>query len=237
MGLKILVTHGNKMAVGGILAYNQYDVKGATDIVVRNRDGAVLLVMEVKTEESFGRHNWYRDHRAAQVITPLYHFNAPVFLINNKHWKLFYENNERNAIYTYPTKIHRTNPFLNSLMLFPVGYELIKAIIICLSAKRAEDKPVLSFAASSNELPLSPEEERKIPDSCEKPTKRIRTESRPIPSFQFINDKGELETVHARLYEEDDVNGLDWHQTIEKTEDKENTLKVVDNVGDERSIA
>ena len=102
LNIEVEVSIGERMAVGGILAHNKYDVRGATDIVVRNSDDECLLVIVVKTEETFND-NWYRDSRATQVLVPLYYFNGPVFIATSTSWKMFFENTERNSIFTYPT--------------------------------------------------------------------------------------------------------------------------------------
>ena len=97
--VKVKITTGQRMAVGGILAHNKYDVRGATDIVVRNSDDECLLVIVVKTDTF--NDNWYRDSGATQVLVPLYYFNGPVFIATNTSWKMFFEDSKRNSILSH----------------------------------------------------------------------------------------------------------------------------------------
>ena len=64
--------YSRKMAVGGILAHSQYDIKGETDLCIVNRDGEVVAVFEFKTPEEFTVDNWYRKCRGSQLLTALY---------------------------------------------------------------------------------------------------------------------------------------------------------------------
>ena len=209
-----------RMAVGGILAQYQFDIRGETDICVRNTDGDCLLVVECKTRKSFrSEENWYRKSRAAQVLTALYHFNGPTILATNHYWKLFYENEERDTVFTYPTArqvgLHQPRDFRNSLKLQVIGDDFIKVLIICLSAKPAE-LPISE--ASSFEVGVSNSMGAKEPDSAQKPPrdesadKKQKKEAAPKtnPSYETTNERGERQRVHVRLFDDEALALMDW---------------------------
>jgi hypothetical protein len=211
---------GERMAVGGILADNRYNIKGITDICISNNDGVKLLVVEVKTKEAYpGTDNWYRQCKAPQVLTPLYHFNAPTFLATNRCWKVFFENSDRNEIFTYPTARQlgddEPDDFANLLGVEVMGLEFIKMLIICLTAKPAgEPKPTV--------IPVLPKvvlASSRIPDTSAKPSapppaKKPRTQEPPkTPTFKYVNENGEVEMVRVRLFDDDAIAAMDWSVT------------------------
>jgi hypothetical protein len=208
-----------RMAVGGILAINKYNIKGKTDICISNSDGVKLLVIEVKTKEAYtGTDNWYRQCKSPQVLTALYHFNAPTFLATNRCWKLFFENSERNEIFTYPTARQlgddEPNDFTNLLHTETMGRQFIRMLIICLTAKPA--KPVESFEFKSPaKNVVAP---NRIPDSSVKPppppAKKPRTkDSQKNPTFRYVNGSGEVEVSRVRLFDNEAIAAMDWSVT------------------------
>ena len=209
-----------RMAVGGILADNQYNIKGKTDICISNNDGVKLLVIEVKTKEAYtGTDNWYRQCKSPQVLTPLYHFNAPTFLATNRCWKVFFENSDRNQIFTYPTARQlgddEPNDFANLLGVEVMGLEFVKMLIICLTSKPAEQpKPTLIAV-----LPKVVLASNKIPDTSTKPpppppAKKPRTQDPPkTPTFKYVNENGENEEVRVRLFDDEALAAMDWSVT------------------------
>jgi hypothetical protein len=145
IGVSITPVISAKMAVGGILADNKYDVKGATAICIFNTDGQCLLAVEVKTEKAYdGTDSWYRKYRAAHVLTPLYHFNAPTLLDEPSDW-------------------------VNLLAIESIGIEFLNTLIICLSAKPAKPLP----PAKSQVIPRMMTKLNKAPDTAEKQPKSL----------------------------------------------------------------
>ena len=222
--LRVNITRGDKMAVGGILAHSKYDVRGATDIVVRDHSHRLLLVIEVKTQTTFDNENWYRDCRAAQVLTPLYFFNAPTFLATNKCWKVFFENSERDSVFTYPTRRSLGYPhpddFINLLTLEAMGRQFVTALIICLTAKTPErldaarnmspERPGLTFdsptkSRSQGKQPKEATSHEKLP-----PPKRSKVANTESATFESKNLQGETEIVQVRIYTADEVREMDW---------------------------
>jgi hypothetical protein len=136
LGIYVYPRSQQKIIVGGILANHEYDVRSRTDPYFTRADGVNLIASEVKTNNTFaGDAMWYHDCRGIQVLTALYSFNCPTFLLNQKQWKLFVENEARNAIFTYPYNEGYTS-HVNSSLMNPMGSEFIKAIVICLLSKR-----------------------------------------------------------------------------------------------------
>ena len=88
LGIRVRAKLDEPMAVGGILALHELDIHGNTDIVIYNNDNDPLLAIEVKTPRTFDGDRWYRDSRATQILTPLYHFNVPTFLATQEQFKL-----------------------------------------------------------------------------------------------------------------------------------------------------
>jgi hypothetical protein len=189
----------SRMAVGGILAEHKYDIRGETDICVRNTEGKCLLVIEVKTRKAFNvEENWYRKSRAAQVITALYHFNGPTILATDHHWKLFHENEERDAVFTFPTARHvgfqQPSDFLTSLQMHVIGSDFIKMLIICLSARPAA---ATIYTERNLTVPNNTSiDVNKHPDSAKKPPREEPPAKKPrkgdtetIPTYETTNER------------------------------------------------
>ena len=210
LGIYVTVKYSERMAVGGILAHNEYDIHGRTDLTVYNSDGDCLLVIEVKTRQTFSYDRWYRDFRATQILTAIYYFNAPIFLATDCEFKVFYENASRDAIYTYPTfagtAYAQPTTFLNTLRTGAMDATFIKAVIICLRAKPSIAKPVLlkpTNGISEIELPKRAFDTPYV-TSSEK-TRREVTQ----PTLEYANEKGHIESINIRLYSEEDMKVFD----------------------------
>ena len=142
LDIRIFFDVHEAMAVGGILANEKYDIHGYAGICVYSGDGYCLLVIEVKRREAIHNQRWYRGYRASQIMTALYHFNVPSFLVSQSQFKVFYENSDRDAIYTFPTargtELQADSAFRNSLLNGEMSDDFIKALIICLKTVYSE---------------------------------------------------------------------------------------------------
>jgi hypothetical protein len=138
LGILILPDTETKIIVGGILARVQYDLRSKTDPHVLNTSGRNLIASEAKTHRTFGiGEMWYHQSRGIQVLSAMYAFNAPTFLFSHRQWKLFVENTERNAIFTFPYNDNPEHtPHVNSSQIEPMGTTFLKAIVICLLSRR-----------------------------------------------------------------------------------------------------
>ena len=160
--------------------------------------------MEVKTTKTFYEEKGYHDCRATQILTAMYHFHAPTFLATPNQFKLFYEKEERNSIYTFPTfgndGYHQPTPFFNTLRIGTMNDEFLKALIICLRAKPALRRKGKLEEAQNSELGLS--NSRSLDESPKgfKPINKLQKGNEKYPSFKYTNSKGETETVEIRIY-------------------------------------
>jgi hypothetical protein len=99
-----------------------------------------VIASEVKTATTYKKNNiWYLRSRGVQVLSALYHFNNPTFLINQKQWKIFVENKERNMVMTYPfgsdpqADLHE-----NASKTRKVGPQFVMAIVICILSRTSD---------------------------------------------------------------------------------------------------
>jgi hypothetical protein len=127
-----------KLIVGGILARYEYDIRSQCDPFFTNAQKIPLLASEVKTHRTFGEGDmWYHSSRGIQVLSALYTFNCPTFLLTQKQWKLFVENDERDAVFTFPYNDEASfTPHVNSSLVHPIGKIFLKAIVICILSER-----------------------------------------------------------------------------------------------------
>ncbi|KAJ3253714.1 hypothetical protein HK103_000372 [Boothiomyces macroporosus] len=136
IGLK--VKSETKIIVGGIFTKNEYDVRSRTDPHFLNRRGRHLIASEAKRSETFRERGvWYYKSRGIQTLCALYRYGCPTFLFTQKIFKVFVENAERNAIYTYPYNDDISlSEHVRSTLVQPMGKNLIKAIVICLLSEK-----------------------------------------------------------------------------------------------------
>ena len=179
LGLTLDCSSETKIIVGGILARYEYDIRSKCDPHFLNENGQHLIASEVKTMRTFGRGEmWYHHSRGIQVLSALYAFNCPTFLFTQGQWKLFVENQERNAILTFPYDDHPLHsPHVNSSLVQQMGTTFLKAIVVCLLSKRhffVETRKEESIGESSQvtETPQKVITKRKFFDSDEKPSRQ-----------------------------------------------------------------
>ena len=145
--------NGTKIIVGGILAIYEYDIRSSTDphFVSEEFTDLNLIASEVKTNLTFAEDDmWYHKCRGVQVLSALYYFNCPTFLLTQKRWRLFVENSNRNAVLTFPYGDGFTE-HANSSFVASMGSDFLKAIVVCLLSKR----PALKESISSVPLGVS----------------------------------------------------------------------------------
>ena len=134
--IRVVANGETNLIVGGILARYQYDVRGRCDPHFSTRSGVHLIASEIKRAKVFkGHHMWYHNTRGVQVLMALYAFNAPTFLLSQQHWKLLVENEDRNAILTFPYGDEHS-PHVRSAQLASMGSDFVRAIVICLLSNR-----------------------------------------------------------------------------------------------------
>ena len=182
-----------KIIVGGILSRYQYDIRSKSDPHFAKYDGSPLLASEVKTHRTFGDGEmWYHSSRGIQVLTALYAFNAPTFLLTQQQWKLFVENKERNAVFTFPYNDEADHtPHVNSSLVHGIGTTFLKAIVICLlsqrhSADKTKKSMATEFASQQTETPKKSIIKSKFFQTPDKPS---RTSSRLMNAFNNKEEK------------------------------------------------
>ncbi|KAI3650630.1 hypothetical protein MP228_004111 [Amoeboaphelidium protococcarum] len=94
--------------IGGVMCDQSYDYGSKMDIYFthgpqQNPASPIYFGTELKTCRSYpDDHIWYTDTRLAQVLAALYSLNAPILLATPSQFKVFVENKNRDAIFTYP---------------------------------------------------------------------------------------------------------------------------------------
>jgi hypothetical protein len=158
-----------------------------------------LIASETTTALTFQEGDlWYRGCRGVQVLSALYAFNCPTFLFTQKQWKIFVENSDRNAVYTFPCGTESNTPYVKSTLVQPMGTHFLQAIIICLLPK-GEDAMVESMKSAtiggkSTQLSKSPIIERHNFEANEYPQ---RKSTPPKPSF--ISDYIDGQTIYTKI--------------------------------------
>jgi hypothetical protein len=125
---KMLVAmYHRKMIVGGILADPIYDVRSTADLAIGYFQGPCYLsavISHQQPNQPFPQDltsAWGNEIRGVQLISMLYGLNnCPVFLMNNKEWRLFVEKPGRDGILVYGGTKYDDDEF-------------IKVLTICLS--------------------------------------------------------------------------------------------------------
>jgi hypothetical protein len=174
LGFPVHTCLDRNIIVGGILARDQYDIRGLADPYYENFDGDHVLATETKTEESFGeRHMWYHKSRATQIFSSLFALHCPTFLVTPKQWKLFVETPDRNSILTFPyNKNPSYAPHLASTLVHPMGNTFLKALTICIMAKPAFQS-VESDSKTAVDLPQDSQDMKTVGKRSQDSEKKI----------------------------------------------------------------
>ena len=132
LGMAIRPRFGTKIIIGGILAKYEYDLRSMTDAHFQTFNGINFIASKVPRNRSFPLDTvWYHDSRGIQVLSALYKFNCPTFLLSQKQFKLFVENKERNAILTFPYgEDSSVTPHVNSTLVKSMGTSFLKASFV-----------------------------------------------------------------------------------------------------------
>jgi hypothetical protein len=213
LGLTLYAANGRKTIVGGFLAKHELDVRSATDPCFL-KNGRYVLATEIKTAKTFtdGTY-WYYTSRGVQVLSALYAFNCPTFLLNQKVWKLFVENQERTKVMTFPVgNDPQGNDLSRASKVYGIGTTLLKAITICLLSKRSG---TLMTMAQSVPVPTPRFKDTRVVHSEKKP-KRARQDPGsefpftppPPPAFKSGYENGQAVYTYIRVMPQDQVDML-----------------------------
>jgi hypothetical protein len=174
--------------VGGILARSEYFVQSKTGPYFKNNQMQTVIAAEVFGNDKFKSDEvWYHGSRGPRLFTALYYHNAPTFLLSQQNWKLFVENPERTAVYSFPCEEEDPDDpcqssFLRSCLMYRMGRTLVRAICICLLAKPGD--PVSECSLSDAPLTPPPPMAEYSRELCEGPSKKSRTTPRAIQGGQ-----------------------------------------------------
>ncbi|KAI3640833.1 hypothetical protein MIR68_001711 [Amoeboaphelidium protococcarum] len=142
----------NPFIVGGILARSHYDIRGRSDTVFRSLSGNALLATECKKASAFPTDKpWHHGSRGIQMISTMYRAGCPTFLYSQQAFKVFVENDAREAIHTWPfgssdsadnRKPYSREMVAHSYCIQQMTSVILSVISICLLACGDDDRDV-----------------------------------------------------------------------------------------------
>ena len=229
--VRIRLRSETKIIVGGILARYEYDLRSKTDPHFLNTKDRNLIASEVKTHRTFAPGDmWYHDSRGIQVLSALYAFNAPTFLLTQRQWKLFIENKDRNAILTFPYDDDPDrSPHLNSSLVQPMGTTFLKAIAICLLSRRGslDDKSVKAvIPAESSQVNNTPNKtvtksKHITPDKPERLSARLLAQPKPSYVSGYDEKKQPIYSL-VRVIPQEDVARIEDEINMQEKKELQN---------------
>ena len=203
----IKVRQKEPIAIGGLLAHKKFDIMGEADPIFVTPSGSVAFGTEIKTFETFHHDDpWYQESRAAQTLTLVYALRCPVFLFTQRAWKMFLENDERDAILTFPVGTenysNRTPDAIAAAHLHqkaPVDESFLKAIAICILASDEEITPVRNQTQAASIMNESAFGDVRTGDR----KRRKRASNDTQSSFIGPSETGEYERTFLRRISEE----------------------------------
>jgi hypothetical protein len=216
LGVDLFCRKQTKVVVGGIMVRPEYDVRSKTDAIFVDIDGKYALASEVKRHTAFGLGQmWYRGCRGVRVFSSLYAFNAPTFLLTQKHWKIFVEDSSRCTVLTFPFNDDPAlAPYVAASLLKPMGTTLLKALCICILARSPDSPP--SSPSKQSERPslesiVTPESkfvpERQWGSVAKELENKVTRDNVKIPFPSFVSgyDHGRPTYSYVRIIPEEEV--------------------------------
>ncbi|KAI3635361.1 hypothetical protein MIR68_006927 [Amoeboaphelidium protococcarum] len=151
--------------VGGILARSQYDIRGRSDTIFQDRSQNFILATECKKASAFAADKlWHHGSRGIQTFSTMYRTGCPTILFSQKAFKLFVENESRNAVLTWPVSSDQDTtgsvPFSLDMVAASYSVEYMssnikKVIAICLMASVSDGlDSTLKKAAAEKMTPV-----------------------------------------------------------------------------------
>ena len=206
LGFPLTACRGTPIIVGGILAREEYDIRGQTDPSYMNFDGDFVFATVIKTHESFGEQQmWYHKSRAAQIFSTLFAFNCPTFQLTHRQLKLFAENPSRNLRLTFPYNSKPSySPHLASTLVQPMGTTLLKAMTICILAK-----PAYHSIESDSNQPLDSSEDSPDPN-LKTIAKRSQNSEKKLYPSRGLN----LPNTNCPMFQVGEVQGKPLYRSV-----------------------
>ncbi|KAJ3253378.1 hypothetical protein HK103_000698 [Boothiomyces macroporosus] len=226
-----------KIIVGGMFTKNEYDVRSRTDPHFLGENNRHLIASEAKRSATFGdRGVWYYRSRGIQTLSALYRYGCPTFLYTQNIFKVFVENAERNAIYTYPYNDDTSlSEHVRSTLVQPMGSNLIKAIVICLLSERNKPEKGIDDEVKIELKLETPIKGENIPKQLYLSTKKPPTNKSERSSIQnkkprYVSGYVDGQPVYTeiRVYSGDEVEEVEAEiAEEEKRFKKENSEKTL----------
>ncbi|KAI3646059.1 hypothetical protein MP228_008987 [Amoeboaphelidium protococcarum] len=150
LGISVEHFHQESYIVGGILANSEYDIRGRLDSVFNGWSGNSLLATECKRASAFLPDKmWHHGSRGVQTLSTLFVTGCPTILYSQKAFKIFVENDSRDAVYTWTTSCFNESsdnsvPYSREMIASSYGIEnmtsvILQVISMCLLACGRDD--------------------------------------------------------------------------------------------------
>ncbi|KAI3632188.1 hypothetical protein MIR68_010024 [Amoeboaphelidium protococcarum] len=157
--------HNQSFVIGGILSRPHYDIRGRSDTLFRGWSGNALLATECKKASAFPTDKpWHHGSRGIQMISTMYRAGCPTILYSQQAFKVFVENDAREAIHTWPfgssDSADDREPYSKEMVARSYCIEqmtgvILSVISICLLACGDDDRDVsLEDDLSQTKTPL-----------------------------------------------------------------------------------
>ncbi|KAI3640843.1 hypothetical protein MIR68_001721 [Amoeboaphelidium protococcarum] len=141
--------YSSPFVVGALFAHPTYDVRGQSDTIFKGFSGNPLLATKAKRAAAFPVSKlWHHGSRGIQTLCTLYRTGCPTILCSQKCFKVFVENDSRDAIFTWPFDSGNSNqndePYsrervARSYTLQVMTSVIMQVITICLLACGEDD--------------------------------------------------------------------------------------------------
>uniref|UniRef100_A0A7S0LWX7 Uncharacterized protein n=1 Tax=Cryptomonas curvata TaxID=233186 RepID=A0A7S0LWX7_9CRYP len=166
------------IAVSGLLVDSSLFLRSNTDVHF-TKYGRNVIGTELKSAAAYPEGAvWYRGCRGIQALSAMYAYKCPIFVANQKHWKLILLNSNSDGILTYP--FDRTEGTrAGSTQTKRLGPTFLQALCICLLSVSHEDEDAPASGTSAVVvMEPTPESKRGRPRvSEEKAAKKARAQS------------------------------------------------------------
>ena len=139
---------------------------------------------EIKTKDTFSNDEvWYRSSRALQTLGAAYALNLPVILATQHRFKLFFENADRNAMYSFPGAmemgvIRGTDDVICT--------DLMKVLTILIISTCQDNGPSTPQKMRDTEIPNISDPNSKNPPTHLKPAKQTQSNTNSSSTFLTV---------------------------------------------------
>ncbi|KAI3630170.1 hypothetical protein MIR68_011605 [Amoeboaphelidium protococcarum] len=150
LGITVQYIHNQSFIVGGVLARSKYDIRGRSNTIFKGWSGNALLATECKKASAFPVDKlWHHGSRGIQTISTMYRSGCPTILYSQKAFKVFVDNESRDAIHTWPfgdsDSADNREPYSRQMVAHSYSVQQMTSVIlsvisICLLACGDDDR-------------------------------------------------------------------------------------------------